>query len=376
MRKLPILRSLHLFEAVSEFSSFSRAAERLNMTPGAVSYQMRLLEDWFGKRLFVRHSSGVRLTSDGDQLKSSCSSAFTMLEKQCYELRRNDAGRSVVVGCSATFLSHGLLPRLGAFRQRYQDIDFVFETEADLDALAVGALDVLFVCGLLKQPLPAHEVHVANEMIGPVCAPATFKAIKSPQDILSIPLLHEAVRSDAWSEWAGAAAICLQSSRRVVFDTFPLAVEAAKSGLGVAISSQILVRSSLEKKELMAPFGFVPVNRSIYMFVNGHTRNVAAVNVFKSWVLPEILGWSHQPSPVPGRNLPMKQAAQSKCPPGANAGVNPVMTSIAKAPLSRDKAPEIRDGQLNNEGLQLDRRHRRARSRTSHCPGQGLPCRE
>ncbi|WP_453942313.1 helix-turn-helix domain-containing protein [Bradyrhizobium elkanii] len=64
MRKLPILKSLHLFETVSEFPSFSRAAERLNMTTGAVSYQMRLLEDWFGRRLFVRHSSGVRLTSE------------------------------------------------------------------------------------------------------------------------------------------------------------------------------------------------------------------------------------------------------------------------------------------------------------------------
>ncbi|WP_439373443.1 LysR substrate-binding domain-containing protein [Bradyrhizobium sp. DASA03120] len=302
MRKLPILKSLHLFEAVSEFPSFSRAAERLNMTSGAVSYQMRLLEDWFGKRLFVRHNSGVRLTSDGDRLKSSCASAFTMLEKECYELRRNDAGRSVVVGCSPTFLSHGLLPRLGAFRQRYQDIDFVFETEADLDALAVGALDVLFVCGLLKRPLPVREVHIANEMIGPVCAPATLKAIKSPQDILSIPLLHEAERLNAWSEWASAAGICLQRSRRVVFDTFSLAVEAAKSGLGAAISSQILVRSNLEKGELVAPVGFVPVNRSIYMFVNGHTRNIAAVNEFERWVLSEILGPSHQPSPVLGRN--------------------------------------------------------------------------
>ncbi|WP_166303967.1 LysR family transcriptional regulator [Bradyrhizobium sp. 2S1] len=134
MHKLPILKSLHLFEAVSEFPSFSKAAERLNMTTGAVSYQMRILEIWFGRRLFVRHSSGVRLTSDGEQLKHSCASVFTMLEKGCYELQRRDAGRSVVVGCSTTFLSHSLLPRIGAFRQLHSDIDFVFETDADLNA--------------------------------------------------------------------------------------------------------------------------------------------------------------------------------------------------------------------------------------------------
>ncbi|WFU54550.1 LysR substrate-binding domain-containing protein [Bradyrhizobium pachyrhizi] len=321
MRKLPILKSLHLFEAVSEFPSFSRAAERLNMTSGAVSYQMRLLEDWFGRRLFVRHSAGVRLTSDGEQLKSSCASAFTMLEKGCYELRRKDAGRFVVVGCSTTFLSHGLLPRLGAFRQHYQDIDFVFETEADLDALAAGALDVLFVSGLLKRPLPVREVHVANEMIGPVCAPATLKAIKSPQDILSIPLLHEANGLDAWSEWASAAAICLQGPRRIVFDTFTLAVEAAKSGLGAAISSQILVQSNLEKGELVAPFGFVPVKRSIYMFVNGNRRNIAAVSEFERWALSEVLGRSHQPSPVPGRN------SQDQADRSIEASHWPIMTS-------------------------------------------------
>ncbi|MEH2669393.1 LysR family transcriptional regulator [Bradyrhizobium elkanii] len=296
MRKLPILKSLHLFETVSEFPSFSRAAERLNMTTGAVSYQMRLLEDWFGRRLFVRHSSGVRLTSDGQQLKRSCASAFTMLEKGCYELRRSGGGRSVVVGCSTTFLSHGLLPRIGRFRQLYQDIDFAFETDADLDALAVGALDVLFVSGLLKRPLPVREVHVSNEMIGPVCAPATLETIKSPVDVLAIPLLHEAARLDGWSEWANAAAICLQGSRHVVFDTFSLAVEAAKSGLGAAISSQILVRSNLEKGELVAPFGFVPINRSIYMFVSGHARNMAAVKEFERWVLSEILSQDPLPS--------------------------------------------------------------------------------
>ncbi|VIO69806.1 LysR substrate-binding domain-containing protein [Bradyrhizobium ivorense] len=314
MRKLPILKSLHLFEAVSEFPSFSRAAERLNMTTGAVSYQMRLLEDWFGRRLFVRHSSGVRLTSDGEQLKRSCASAFSMLERGCYELRRRNAGRSVVVGCSTTFLSHGLLPRIGRFRKLYPDIDLVFETEADLDALAVGALDVLFVAGPLKRPLPVREMHTSNEMIGPVCAPATLDAIKSPEDVLSVPLLHEADRLDAWSEWASAAAICLQETRKVVFDTFSLAMEAAKSGLGAAISSQILVRSNLEKGELVAPFGFVPVNRSIYLFVNGNARNNAAVERFERWALSDILSQDHQPSPFGAPTWQIKQAAQSKLP--------------------------------------------------------------
>ncbi|SDF49751.1 LysR family transcriptional regulator, glycine cleavage system transcriptional activator [Bradyrhizobium brasilense] len=308
MRKLPILKSLHLFEAVSEFPSFSRAAERLNMTTGAVSYQMRLLEDWFGRRLFVRHSSGVRLTSDGEQLKRSCASAFTMLEKGCYELRRRHAGRSVVVGGSTTFLSHGLLPRIGRFRQLYPDVDLLFETEDDLDALVVGALDVLFIGGRLKS-LPIREVHASNEMIGPVCAPAMLEAIKNPKDIRSISLLHEADRLDAWSEWASAAAICLQGSRKVVFDSFSLVMEAAKSGLGAAISSQILVRSNLEKEELVAPFGFVPVNRSIYMFVNEHARNDAAVKQFEHWALSEIMRRDHQPSPFEAPIRQIKQVA-------------------------------------------------------------------
>ncbi|AMA59905.1 LysR substrate-binding domain-containing protein [Bradyrhizobium sp. CCGE-LA001] len=289
MRKLPILKSLHLFEAVSEFSSFSKAAEHLNITTGAVSYQMRLLEDWFGRRLFLRRNSGVRLTSDGEQLKRSCASAFTMLEKGCYALRRRDAGQSVVVGCSPTFLAHSLLPRIGAFRQLHSDIDFVFKTDSDLDSLSVGAVDVLFISGLFKRPLPFREVHVSNETIGPVCAPVALEAIKSPENIISIPLLRESAKPDAWNEWAEAAAICLRGSRHVVFDTFFLALEAAKSGLGAAITSQILVKNNIEKGELVAPFGFVPIDRSIHMFINEHARNVTAVKEFRSWVLSEIL---------------------------------------------------------------------------------------
>lgn len=282
------------------------------MTTGAVSYQMRLLEDWFGRRLFVRHSSGVRLTSDGEQLKRRCASAFTALEKGCYELRRREAGRSVVVGCSTTFLSHSLLPSIGGFRQLHSDIDFVFETDADLNALTVGALDVLLVSGILKQPLPVSEVYVSNEMIGPVCAPATLEAIKSPEDLLSIPLLHESVKLDAWTEWANAAEICLRGSRDVVFDTFSLVIEAAKSGLGAAISSQVLVRSNLEKGELVAPFGFVPVDHSIYMLINENARNVAAVKEFRRWVLSEILSRDYPLSPFPDATREVKQAGQSK----------------------------------------------------------------
>ncbi|WP_342710067.1 LysR substrate-binding domain-containing protein [Bradyrhizobium sp. B124] len=289
MRKLPILKSLHLFEAVSEFPSFSKAADGLNMTTGAISYQMRTLEDWFGKRLFVRHSAGVRLTSDGEQLKRRCESAFSMLEKGCYELRRSDAGRSVVVGCSATFLSHSLLPRIGGFRQANSDIEFVFKTDADLNSVAVGALDVLFVCGVLKQPMPVDEVHVSNEVIGPVCAPAALDAMKGPADILSIPLLHESLKLDAWNEWAKATAICLRGSRDIVFDSFSLAIEAAKGGLGAAISPEVLVRSNLEKGELVAPFGFTPVNRSIYMLVSEHAQTIGAVKEFRRWAMAEIL---------------------------------------------------------------------------------------
>lgn len=299
MRKLPILKSLHLFEAVSEFPSFSKAADGLNMTYGAVSYQMRILEDWFGRRLFIRHSAGVRLTLDGEQLKRRCESAFTMLEKGCYELRRCDVGRSVVVvGCSATFLSHSLLPRISVFRRAHPDIEFVFKTDADLNSVAVGALDILFICGVLKQPRPVDEVHVSNEMIGPVCAPTALDKIKSPEDILSIPLLHESLKLDAWNEWAKATAICLRGSRDIVFDTFSLAIEAAKSGFGAAISSELLVRSSLEKGELVAPFGFTPVNRSIYMFVGDHAQNIAAVTEFRRWAMAEILSGAYPASPV------------------------------------------------------------------------------
>ncbi|MFB9264645.1 LysR substrate-binding domain-containing protein [Bradyrhizobium erythrophlei] len=298
MRKLPILKSLHIFEAVSEFPSFSRAAERLNMTHGAISYQMRILEDWLGRRLFIRHSSGVRLTSDGEQLKRCCKSAFTMLEKGCHELRRRDVGNSVVVGCSPTFLSHSLLSRISAFRQAHSDIELVFKTDADLKSVAVGVVDILFVCGVLKQPHPVDEVYVSNEIIGPVCAPAALYLMTSPEDIASIPLLHESPKLEAWNEWAKATAICLRGSRDIVFDTFSLAIEAAKSGLGAAIAPEVLVRSNLEKGELVAPFGFMPVDRSVYMFVGKHARNIAAVKEFRRWAMAEILSRKSPGSPL------------------------------------------------------------------------------
>ncbi|WP_456639299.1 LysR substrate-binding domain-containing protein [Bradyrhizobium sp. USDA 10063] len=298
MRKLPILKSLHLFEAVGEFPSFSKAAEALSMTHGAVSYQMRTLEDWFGRKLFIRHKSGVRLTSDGERLKRCCAGAFAMLEHGCYELRGRDIGSSVVVGCSSTFLSHGLLPRIGTFRQAHSDVEFDFRTDADPNSVTVGAVDVLFVCGVLKQPHPVDAVHVSNETIGPVCAPTAPYLMKSPEDMSSIPLLHESPKLEAWNEWARATGMSLRLSRDIVFDTFSLAIEAAKSGLGVAISPEVLVRSNLEKGELVAPFGFTPVKRSIYMLVSDHARRKPAVKEFRCWAIAEILSSKVRESPL------------------------------------------------------------------------------
>lgn len=289
MRKLPTLKSLHLFEAVSEFPSFSEAAEALSMTHGAVSCQMRILEESFGKRLFIRHKSGVRLTSYGEHLKRNCASAFTILEKGRYELRGRDAGRSVVVGCSRTFLSHSLLPRIGRFRQAHPDIEFGFRADADLNSVAVGAVDVLFVRGVLKPPHSVAPAYVCSEAIGPVCAPTATSLMKSTEDIASIPLLHESLKRELWHEWARATANCVRQSRDIVFDKVSLAIEAAKSGLGVAVSPEVLVRSNLEKGALIAPFGFTAVDRSIYMFVSERAERRGEAKEFRCWAIAEIL---------------------------------------------------------------------------------------
>ena len=287
MRKLPPLRALHCFEAVSDYKSFSSAAEALNLTHGAISQQVRSLEDWLGTRLFSRHSGGVILTADGQRLKSVCAMAFEKLEQVCTSVKSAERTKTVTIGCSSSYLAHWLLPRLRKFTcdNDANEINLRFDTNADWNSLVRGKIELL-IAGDCQNIGDGIEKHLfANDFIGPVCKPDYADKLDDPNQILRSNLLHAKSRPTAWQEWGRAVGSFTIPIGGQTFETLSLSIEAARAGFGYAIAPEFVFQEELRDGKLAAPLGFVTAHHATYLYSHADQHLSQSARSLRSWLL-------------------------------------------------------------------------------------------
>lgn len=283
MTRLPPLRALHHFHQAALHSSFSVAAEHLHVTHSAVSHQIRQLESWMGKPLFVRTNGRVKLTSHGERLLLSCQKAFSELSTTCASIRTG-MRHHLNIACAPSFLSQWLIPRISTFYQRYPDIEIQFQAQLELDQLRSEHVDVLILS--YEQP-PDGDIDatlIGDDYLGPLCAPLFASRFRSAQDLTALPLLHADTRLHAWAEWSKAADVHGNFWSGKHFDNLTLGIQAAKNGLGVIMAPRLLVRKELEEGSLIAPLGFVRVNRATWMMTKESRRNDGEITLFRDWL--------------------------------------------------------------------------------------------
>lgn len=290
MRKLPNLHALSCFEAVADFESFTAAANALNLTHSAISHQIRALEQWFGKALFLRHSNGVTLTPEGRRLKATCAAAFEMIGSECATIRSSPVASKVTIGCSSTFLTHWLLPKLEAFSRDggAGRIGIRFDSKASWRAVGNGGVDLL-IAGEWPRPIDGIErIELFEDRIGPVCRPQTARTIGCPADLADCAFLHAQSRSSAWRDWSQAMDLSFDCSSGETFETLALSIEAARAGIGIAIAPRIMVEKELRAGALVAPFGFSTAKKPTYLY---HRRNASLpppTRQVRDWLISEL----------------------------------------------------------------------------------------
>jgi LysR family glycine cleavage system transcriptional activator len=287
VRVLPPLRAFQMFEAAADHESFSSAAEALCVTHSAVSHQVRSLEAWLGRELFVRHNGGVRLTQDGERMKRACTAALSRLEEECACIRAPEPDRKLTIGCSASFLSHWLLPRVESFSAQHPEIVLSFQTRTDATTLLAQRIDALIVGDDVPLSATIDATPLGKDIIGPVCAPNWPNPPGSPQEIGGLPLLHATSRLNAWNEWAATVGVSFNPGDGQTFDSLALTIAAARGGLGFAVAPESLVRLDLQEGRLIAPLGFSQVERSTYLFTNASRRLHRDIAAFRNWLLAE-----------------------------------------------------------------------------------------
>jgi DNA-binding transcriptional LysR family regulator len=260
-RQLPSLNALRAFEAAARLESVSRAANELHVTHGAVSRQIRALENDLGRPLFTRQGRGLALTATGVRLRDAAGTAFARLQEVYAELRHDDGPVALVLGCPGSVLARWVIPRLERLGRELPSVKLHLSAhEGEFDPRLPG-LDAALM--LAEPPWPAQwqTYELAPEYIGPVVSPryAGYAALqhRPASALLEEILLHTVSRPQAWPSWAahnGLDPTALQFGTG--FDHLYYLLEAAVAGMGVAIAPQPLVSEDIASGRLAAPWGF------------------------------------------------------------------------------------------------------------------------
>ncbi|MFJ2482595.1 LysR family transcriptional regulator [Pseudomonas sp. NPDC087598] len=296
---LPPLNALRAFEATARLNSVSQAAEQLHVTHGAVSRQLKVLEEHLGVSLFIKDGRGLKLTDAGVRLRDASGEAFDRLRSVCAELTKDTADAPFVLGCSGSLLARWFIPRLGRLNADLPDLRLHLSAgEGDLDPRRPG-LDALLLFAEPPWPADMQVYELAAERIGPVMSPL-FSGYQRLQTapasaLLNEPLLHTTSRPQAWPSWAqqnhlDAKALKLGQG----FEHLYYLLEAAVAGLGVAIAPEPLVTEDLKAGRLVAPWGFCETPAQLALWLpkraaDGRARQLA------QWLKNELRQTDHSP---------------------------------------------------------------------------------
>jgi DNA-binding transcriptional LysR family regulator len=259
---LPPLNALRAFEAAARLQSMSLAAHELCVTHGAVSRQVRLLEEQLGVALFSKDGRGVKLTDAGLRLRDSATEAFTRLRTACTEIQQQTREAPFVLACSGSLLARWFIPRLDRLNRELPDLRLQLSvSDLELDPKQLQA-DAMLCFASPPWPADMQVQELAVECIGPVLSPQHprfAELAKAPAErVLNEQLLHTTSRPQAWPQWLALSD--LSQSRLQLgqsFDHLYYLLEAAVAGLGIAIAPRQLVADDLAAGRLLAPWGFV-----------------------------------------------------------------------------------------------------------------------
>jgi LysR family glycine cleavage system transcriptional activator len=310
-RNLPPLTTIRAFEAAARHRSFTLAAEELSVTQSAVSLQIRKLEAFLEKRLFVRGARQVELSEAGFVYFDTCRRILAELETATHRVRDRQRREVLTVNTIPTIGQLWLMPRLAEFTAQHRDIEIrVVSDIRPLDMLADG-VDLAIRVGPLAgtrypRDAPGVDLTLVKNWDG-ICADFMFDDVLVPvmsrdlhaqggpitslDDLTSFELIHTASRPDAWRDWLRAQGATLPPKRaKLEYGHFYIAMRAAQEHKGVALIPEILLDGYPGRNELVLPLrDAAPVKSAgaYYLLTHNGARDRPAIATFRTWVLNE-----------------------------------------------------------------------------------------
>ena len=290
MRRLPSLNALRAFEAAARHESFTQAAQELCVTQGAVSHQVKALEDELGCRLFNREHRRLVITSAGQSYLTIVRDAFDRLALGTENLLQQHNTGVLTVSTSPNFASKWLVHRLGRFAEQHPTIDLRLAATMQHIDFAREDCDLAVRHGDGNWP-GLHVTKLCVEELFPVCSPTLMRGrrvLRSPADLKHHTLLHINERLD-WGTWLEAAdATGVDFSHGPVFNQASMAIDAAVDGQGIALARSALAAWDLRAGRLVRPFTLsLKVPYSYWIVCPKPTAALPKISTFREWLLAE-----------------------------------------------------------------------------------------
>jgi LysR family glycine cleavage system transcriptional activator len=278
-----------VFVAVAEQLSFTRAASALGITAGAVSMQIRSLEEYLRSTLFHRSGRVVQLTPEGARLLPRIRKGLEELERAIDEARTDRRTGPLMITTLASFLQQWLLPRMQSFHEKYPDIDLRVHTSGEVIDFARSDVQAAVRFGIGDWP-QCHVEKVLEEWLVPVCSKALLAKhgqIRTKEDLRGIPLLHSL--SEPWSEWPDIQHASIDwGGRGASFDDSVSVVRAAEAGQGFALVRWTLAYQSIyDGRLVLASPRIVRAPRSYYFVCPPSFVSLEKVAAFREWLVAE-----------------------------------------------------------------------------------------
>ncbi|PIB49899.1 LysR substrate-binding domain-containing protein [Pseudomonas sp. 2822-17] len=286
MKRLPPLPALHTFWVTAQCCNFTRAAEQLHITQGAVSRQIAGLESHLGYALFQRQARGLSLTEEGREWSLRAQQVFGLLG-DAVELIGNR--RQTLQLKASTCVMRWLLPRLMQWQKERPDVPVELTTTV---AYTVDFRREQFDAAVIYAPIAeqsAEARHLFDEQLTPVCAPGLLTGLHAPQDLQQQVLLHPTRDERDWALWLKAANTHVSNlSQGHHFETLDLAMTVASQGSGVAIGDSALIGEDVKAGRLVMPFALrVSTGMGYYLVYPPGTKPSTGLEALMDWLVSQ-----------------------------------------------------------------------------------------
>ena len=309
-QRLPPLNALKAFEAAARHLSVKKAAVELNVTPAAVSHQIRTLEEYLDLQLFHRYNRALELTDAARACLPKLREGFDCLAQAVERLRTHTSGGMLTVSAAPSFAARWLMPRLHRFIAAHHEIDVRVSArmrrvsvDGKIDVAERATIetwlddsDVAILYG--HGHYPDMDVHrLLSLTITPICSPKLLTGehpLRTPEDLKHHMLLHDDTGDmyggeSFWGVWLEAAGVTgIDAKRGARFSHAVLALEAAIDAVGVVSSMPSLAAEELASGKLVMPFDLkVPLDSAYYLVCEPHAKTRPSVAAFRDWLIAE-----------------------------------------------------------------------------------------